>query len=191
LSDSRVKEIAHKFIKKLNIMQKNQLFFGKITHLRGAVASIMDRKIKESIIDAGVIFGRIIDNIHVEGPGGICMVNVDYDGKVVGLNNLMRPVKSTIGSVKIRPTETAIEEIESHFQRFKGDITVAKARFSYLELGTYDVQRTLQPAYSFIYNIEYNGVDKKYITVYPAGSEVYEPLELGRRFLYKKFNRKK
>jgi hypothetical protein len=182
ISDERSQEIAKQFLKKLNIGNESEMIFQKVTHLRGATYSIESDTREESIIDSGVIFSRVIDRIDVLGPGGNCMVNIDFNGDIVGFSHLMRPTKSVIDTVKIIPPETALNDIEKKFKEMEREILVTKSSFGYFELGKSDLQAKLQPVYAFIYEVHNDGIDKKFAAVIPATNKTYESLEFKKRF---------
>lgn len=182
ISDERSQEIANLFLKKLNIVNESEIVFQKVTHLKGVTASIDSDTKEESIIDSGVIFSRIIDGVAVLGLGGNCMVNIDFNGDVVGFSHLMRPTKSVIDTVKILSPETVLNDIEKKFKEMNREILVTKSSFGYFELGKNDLQTKLQPVYTFIYEIHQEEIEKKFVAVIPAGTKTYEPLEFNKRF---------
>jgi hypothetical protein len=192
LSDQEAKKIADKFMRTTDISPRNEVKLLRITHLRGMVKSITSSSDqKESILDAGVLYGRSIDKIPVEGPGGKAMVNINSEGEVVGMTHLWRPLLRKLSSVNVKSTKSVLKEIEDYFSKIKGSITVTKARFGYFEQDKYDTQVLLQPGYVFIYNVEYGEVAKKHITVLPAGDKVYAQLEGRKRFPTKEVTRDK
>jgi hypothetical protein len=182
ISDDRSQEIANQFLKKLNIVNESEIVFQKVTHLKGVTASIDSDTREESIIDSGVIFSRIIDGVGVLGLGGNCIVNIDFNGDVVGFSHLMRPTKTVIDSVKIISPETVLNDIEKKFKEMNREVLVTKSSFGYFELGKNDAQTKLQPVYSFIYQIHQDDITKKFAAVIPAGTKTYEPLEFKKRF---------
>lgn len=182
LLDDRSQEIAKEFLKKINIVNESEIIFQKVTHLKGATGSIDSDARETSIIDSGVIFTRRVDGIDILGPGGNCMVNIDFNGDVVGFSHLMRPTKSAIDTVKIVSPETVLNDIEKKLKEMVREILVTKSRFGYFELGKNDLQNKLQPVYSFIYEVHQDGIEKKFAAVIPAGTKTYESLEFTKRF---------
>jgi hypothetical protein len=183
LSDQEAKKIADKFMRTTGIMPRDEVKLLRITHLRGMVKSITSSSDQmESVLDAGVLYGRIIDKIPVEGPGGKAMVNINAEGDIVGMTHLWRPLLKKHSSVNVKSTKSVLKEIGDHFSNVKGNVTVTKARFGYFEQDKYDTQTLLQPVYTFIYNVEYEEVAKKHITVLPAGDKVYAQLKGRKRF---------
>lgn len=190
LDNTRAEEIANDFLRSANIIPKNESKLLKVTHLRGAVSSVGNgTDLRESVIDAGVIYGRFVDKISVEGPGGKAIVNIDPEGKVVGMSLLWRPLSRKIGSVKVKKRDLILNEMEKSLAQIKGNVTVTKARFGYFEFDKYDLQKVLQPVYTFIFNVEHEEIARRYIKVIPAGTKIYAPLKERKKFPIKQIVR--
>ena len=190
LEDTRAEEIANDFLRSANIIPKNESKLLKVTHLRGAVSSVGNRTdLRESVIDASIIYGRFIDKISVEGPGGKAMVNIDPEGEVVGTSLLWRPLSKKIGSVKVKKRDLILNEMKKYLAEIKGNVTVTKARFGYFEFDKYDLQKILQPVYTFIFNVENEEIARRYIKVIPAGTKIYAPLKERKKFPIKQIVR--
>ena len=81
--------------------------------MRGANADRQNRKVTEKILDAGVVYGRVVDDQPVDGPGGFSMVHIDAEAEVVGFRSVWRPLGKRLGKVKIKPPEEAMDGFAS------------------------------------------------------------------------------
>jgi hypothetical protein len=154
----------------------------KVTHLRMAGGAPDSEERIEQIIDAGVIFGRSIEGVQVDGPGGEIMVNVDGEGEVAGFRSVWRSLADRGKEVKILDAGRAHEVMQRIAGEVRGDTTVIKASFGYFELGILDRQRFLQPAYMMVYTVTDEEVTYKSAEVVGAAEELFEPLQGEKRF---------
>ena len=134
------------------------------------------------MLDAGVVFGRSIEGVPVDGPGGFAMINVDGEGEVAGFRSVWRPTAERAEEVKILDAGRAHEAMEGIAKQVRGDVTVTKASFGYFELGIHDRQRFLQPAYIMVYVVQDGEVAYKSAEVVAASESVFEPFQVEKRF---------
>jgi len=182
LSPKETKRIAQEFLGRTKIYPTKQARLYKITHLRSGVSDIKGKKRTERLIDAGVIYRRLVDETPVEGPGGYAMVNIDPEGGVVGMRSVWRQALRREAKVKIIPVGQALEAFERLVSKVEGELTVTTANFGYFEQGELDRQSYLEPAYVFIYIVQYGEVAHKSIEVIAAGQQTFAKLKGRKRF---------
>lgn len=147
-----------------------------VTHLRLAGGSVEGGQTTEQVLDSGVVYGRVVDGLPVEGPGGEMMVNVDAKAEVFALKRVWRPIAKKEAEVRVLPPERAYDAMEKIAKRLKGDVVVTKARFGYFEHGYTERQAYLQPAYSMVYVVTDGEVSFKSAEVVHAGDKEFEAL---------------
>ena len=182
LSKNTVDKIAQAFLRGTRIYPEKQITLHKVTHLRSVVSDLKGKAKVEKVIDAGVIYRRLVDGIQVEGPGGYTMVNIDPDSEVVGMRSVWRPTTDRVAKVKIVQPDQAKEKFERLVSKVIGDVTVTSATFGYFEQSEMDRQSYLEPAYVFIYAVQNGAVAHKSIEVIPAGLETFAKLKGNKRF---------
>jgi hypothetical protein len=180
LSDRRAQGVAAKFLAQSKLVPMASARALKVTHLRGADADVKGETLSERLLDAGVVYGRLVDGLPVTGPGGLAMVHIDPTGAVVGVRSTWRPLGKSAGTVKIKPIDWAVEGLEKETDGLIGKVSVLKAQFGYFELGPLDRQTVLEPAYAFVYVVHNEGINSKHVHVVHAGDKAYGRL-LGRR----------
>lgn len=154
-----------------------------VTHLRTSGGDREGRERREEVVlDAGVVYGRVVDDIPVDGPGGNMMVNVDPTGDVIGLRRVWRPLAERAADVRVLSPERAYDAMKRIAERVRGDTIVRKARFGYFELGPNDRQSHLQPAYMMVYVVTDRDVAYKSAEVVTAGERAFEKVLGDRRF---------
>jgi hypothetical protein len=89
IKDDRVVEIARAFLGKANLVDHDvsKLALGTINHLQRQEAS-SDGIGPVEILDAGVVFTRVIDETPIAGPGGHVMVMVLPNGAIAGASRV-------------------------------------------------------------------------------------------------------
>jgi hypothetical protein len=182
ISPTRTEKIATDFLGRTRAYPANQSRLYRITNLRSGVSDIKGKEKTERLIDAGVIYRRLVDDIPVDGPGGYAMVNIDPDGEVVGMRSVWRQTAGRETKVKIIPVGQAIEAFERTLSKVEGKITVTAANFGYFEQGELDRQSYLEPAYVFIYVVQNGAVAHKSIEVIAAGDKTFAKLKGSKRF---------
>jgi len=184
LSDRQAQRSADKFIAALDLVPKAQAKVVAVTHLRqGGGGAKGGERVDERILDAGVVYGRIIDELPVFGPGGMAMVNVAADGLVVGARSVWRSLGRGVANVKLRPADWAIETFEAALAGLHGDVKVLKSQLGYLEFGELDRQTLIEPVYAFVYVAMHGEVASKHVHVLHAGEKAHGRLMGARRFV--------
>jgi hypothetical protein len=182
LPDRRVATVARKFLETANLFPIASAKQRAITYMRSGDADISGKEIREQIIDAGVVYGRVVDDLPVDGPGGFALVSVDPDAEVIGMRSIWRGLGKRQGKVKIKSPDDFIKQFERQAATFKGDTTVTKAGFSYFEHGPHDQQTVLEPAFWVVYTVHYNDVAHKSAFVLHAGDKTFAQLIGKKRF---------
>jgi hypothetical protein len=182
IPDRRCDSIARKFLQSAKLFPLASAKLARVTHLHGAEANRKERKITDVLIDAGVVYRRLVDEVPVIGPGGLAMVNIGPGADVTGLTCLWRTTGKRVGKVKILSSDRAIEAFEKVAGRFKGDTTVIKAEFGYFEQGPLERQSVIEPAYALVYVVRNGEVAHKSVFVINAGERAYSKLMGKKRF---------
>ena len=184
VSDRQAQRAADKFVARLDLLPKGQAKVMAVTHLRQAGADPKGgERIDERVLDAGVVYGRVIDELPVIGPGGMALVHVAGDGQVVGARRIWRTLGRGVATVKLRPAEWAKEDFEASVKRVMGDVEVVKAQLGYLEFGELDRQTLIEPVYAFVYVVRHGEVASKHVHVVHAGEKAQGKLMGARRFV--------
>jgi hypothetical protein len=150
-SDEQAVSIAKRFLTQFKLVSLDECSLPKVSHLRVGTLERSTGKATERIIDAAVVFQRMVDNLPVLGPGGKVSVYIAHDGEVSGCDIIWRKIKGiqvSIPVTELRTPEFAEEHLSKHWMK-KGipQIQVDETLFGYLELGPGDSQRFLQPVY--------------------------------------------
>ncbi len=182
LSDRRADAIARKFLDRSKIADRSSAQLARVTHMHSAVADVESQRVRETMIDAGVVYRRKIDDLLVEGPGGFAMVTVDPTEEVIGFRCVWRQLGRRLGTVKLKQPEEAMRAVERLAAKLPGDIVVTKAALGYFELGPLDRQRAIEPAYSFVYVLRSEEVAVKSAFVMHAGEKRFGQLMGKKRF---------
>jgi hypothetical protein len=183
MSDEEAGEIARRFLDQTGLVPSDEANLLRVTHLLTQGGDREGREAQEPVmLDAGVLFGRAIGKLVVDGPGGKAMINVDVEGQVVGLNLVWRPRGEVVAEVEILPPDRAYATLEEVAKKVRGDVLVTSASFGYFEQGMDDAQRVLQPAYTMIYVVRDEEVAFKSAEVVAAAERVFEPLKGEKRF---------
>ncbi|MEO7260466.1 MAG: hypothetical protein ABI047_04290 [Jatrophihabitantaceae bacterium] len=182
LDDETATRLALSFLEGSELLPTEELHPRAVTHLRTSGGEIDSKPGAERLLDAGVVVGRQLRDVLVDGPGGFSLVNIDPRGEVVGLRSVCRPVAEPVGEVEVREPGVAYRALEEIAGRVRGDVVVTKATFGYFEQGILDSQQYLQPAYMFIYAVHDKEVSYKSAEVVAAAEKVFEPLLGDKRF---------
>ena len=182
LSDRESEKVAKEFLERTKVHPTKQLQLHKVTHLRSGVSDIKGKDKVERLLDAGVIYRRIVDETPVEGPGGFAMVHVDPEKDVIGMRSVWRSTSQREAKVRIIPVGQAVEAFEKLISDVRGDVTVRTANFGYFEQSESDKQSYLEPAYVFIYVVQNGEVAHKSIEVIAAAEQTFAKLKGRKRF---------
>jgi hypothetical protein len=150
-SDEQAVSIAKRFLTQSELVSLAECTLLRVSHLQVGTLEHSTGRASERIIDAAVIFQRMVDNLPVLGPGGKVSVYIAHDGEVSGCNIIWRKIKGihiSIPVTELRTPKFAEEHLSKHWTK-KGvpQIQVDETLFGYLELGPCDSQRFLQPVY--------------------------------------------
>lgn len=169
ISKRRLTSIGRKFIDRAGLVDRSpdELPVVKITHMKTRGASLEGEETPEQILDAGVIFGRRIDEVPVTGFGGFVMVNIAHDATVVAAEKIWRPRADVVDEVEVLQPDYALEAFERRLRRrgVEGRVRVLRADFGYFEAGDRQAQKFLEPTYAFLYEV-------------PAGEFLYKSVEV-------------
>lgn len=154
-------EIATKFLKEYNLYPKNSSEL-KVIHIGGLRSTSAENDKAGIVIDKlrTITFGRIINNIAVQGGSSKIIVHIGDGGKVVGMNYKWR---ETGKAIRVKPTDIktisqAKEEITKKLSsewNQASSIQISKIALVYYDGGS----KYIQPAYMFEANIM-EGEDK-------------------------------
>lgn len=183
LPDDRSVALAEELVRGLPADDGDDVAIEGLTHLRVAGGSVTDPSDRvEQVVDAGVVFGRRVEGVAVEGPGAFGMVNIDADGEVVAFRRVWRRRARQVADVRIADPEAVLAQAQKRFDSEPGDVVVTRARFGYFEQHHAHAQQFLQPAYAFVYEVHTGQLGYKRILVFAAGGEEMEPLRGKKRF---------
>ena len=182
LSDRRAVAVARKVLGQSKLIDLASARMAKVTHLNGAVADAQGKSKSQTVIDAGVVYRRIIDKLAVTGPGGVAMVNVGSDANVIGISCIWRALGKKKATVKIKDPDELLRAFSKEASRWMGDTTVIQADFGYFEQGTLDRQTILEPVYALVYVQRFGEVARKSAYVMAAGEKSFAPLMGKKRF---------
>jgi hypothetical protein len=183
MSDEEAERVAGRFLEGAGLIPMEEGRMLRVTHLQTQGGDRRSREFKEpTLLDAGVLYGRSLRDVVVEGPGGKAMVNVDPEGEIAALRMVWRPAADVVAEVEIRPPDVAHAAMEDIAGKVRGDVVVTGATFGYFEQGMDDTQSYLQPAYAMIYVVRDEEVSFKSAEVLAATEKVFEPLRGEKRF---------
>jgi hypothetical protein len=122
----------------------------RVDRLRVAHAERGGRNHQERVAGVRAFFGRRLDGLRVEGPGGKTIVYIDQARELSGIDHLWREIDQVYQPVTaLRPVEEALQEVQRRYGSGEGRVTVANLELAFFELGWQEEQNYLQPAYVF------------------------------------------
>lgn len=147
--DAVAVEIARRHLTDLKVIPLQECELLQVTRLNVGVVEQRTGYAEQRVVDLGIAFRRIIDDVPVEGPGGKVIVYVDHNGDLTGIDRLWREIHDVYQSdVELRSPESAQQDVVRYWgEQGSGRIDIEDIRFGYFELGWDDPQRYLQPAY--------------------------------------------
>ncbi len=147
--DAAAVKMAQRYIEELALVPLDECRLLRVTRLNVGVVERQTGLAEERVIDVGVAFQRIIDNVPVIGPGGKVMVYIDHNGDMTGVDRIWREIQGVHQSdVALRAPEYAQQDVVQHWgEQGSGLIAIEDIRFGYFEMGWEGAQRYLQPAY--------------------------------------------
>ena len=194
ITEERLKEIAFQFIAETRLLSvpASRLRVGKIAYLRTQAANINGEMMPEQILDGTVIVNRDIDGIPVSGPGGLAMINIASDEKVIAVSKIWREIESKVDEDEILEPSYAIEELHRRLSDRKlGEalVNVIKADFCYFEAGANDHQSFFEPTYAFVFETKINQFPYKSTEVIPGIKNPRQFWKSQKRFTNQAMNR--
>jgi hypothetical protein len=150
LDDGTAIGMAERFLEAHSVAPLAECKVLRVTRLNVAVAERSTGLVEQRVVDVGVAFARILDDVPVEGPGGKAMVYIDASGTVTGVDCLWRRVLDVHAeNVRLRRVEEVQNEaVREWGTEVEGRVTVDDVRFGYFEQGWEISQRYLQPVYA-------------------------------------------
>jgi hypothetical protein len=147
--DSTAIEMARRYIEELAVVPLAECRTLRVTRLNVGIAERRSGFAEKRVIDVGVAFQRVIDDVPVIGPGGKVMVYIDHEGRLTGVDRIWREIQAIDrADIELQPPEFAQQDVvRSWGSEGSGVIGIEDIRFGYFEMGWDGVQRYLQPAY--------------------------------------------
>jgi hypothetical protein len=147
-NDDSAVRIANRYINELSLAPHDEYQVLRVSRLNVAVAERQSGYAEHRVIDVGVAFHRVIDDMPVEGPGGKIIVYVDHEGELTGVDQLWREIESVHeAEVELRSPGSVLKEMERTAAEVGGLATIDDLRLSYFERDWNEPQAYLQPAY--------------------------------------------
>lgn len=151
ITDEDAVKIARKYLQLTGLAPLSEVGVLRVTRLRVGTMERGARRAEERVIDAAVVFQRLIDRVPVEGPGGKVVVYIDAQRRVSGAQKVWREiasVKKAVPASKLIAPSAAEEHLRRYWREaWDGKLDVTDARFGYFESGPGEAQKVLQPAY--------------------------------------------
>jgi hypothetical protein len=164
-SDDQAVAIAQDFIRRTELAPLAECRLARVSHLHVASLERGSDTHNERIIDIGVVFQRMLDNIPVEGSGGKVTVYVGYEGTVTGIDRIWHEIANVYRKIppdQLRSPAYAEYSLARYWRQSRATrIEVSEVRFGYYELGKDETQRYLQPAY--IMPLTIIGPDERFV----------------------------
>jgi hypothetical protein len=147
--DATAIHMAERFVEAHSVVLLEECKVLRVTRLNVAVAEKRTGLSEHRVIDVGVAFGRIVDGIPVEGPGGKVVVYMDSEGALTGVDRLWRDVQKVHAEdVPLRSADAVQQEaVREWGGQGSGVVSIDDIRYGYFEHGWHVSQRYLQPAY--------------------------------------------
>ena len=180
--DSEAVAVARRFLHRLDVVNSKETSVRAVTHLSVGGFDVDSGPIPVRVVDVGVVFGRAIDGIPVDGQGGFALLQVDGTGEVVGVSAIWRPLARPVEDIPTWNAELSVLTLERLAKAVRGDVVVTRASFAYFEAGIAVRQRFLQPAFIMVYEVHDGPVVTKSALVLPAAQKTLEPFQGGKRF---------
>jgi hypothetical protein len=147
--DATAVRLAQQHIEELALVPLAESRLLRVTRLHTGVVEVDSGVAEERVVDVGVAFQRVIDDIPVSGAGGKVIVYIDHNGSMTGVDCLWREIEDVYQpDVELRSSRSVQEELERYLGEEGGGLTtIEDVRLSYLELDWDERQNYLQPAY--------------------------------------------
>jgi hypothetical protein len=147
--DADAVKLAQRYLEEVALVPLEECKLLRVTRLNVGVVERQTGFAEERVIDVGVAFQRVINNVPVIGPGGKVIVYLDHNGDLTGVDRIWREIQDVYQpDVQLRSPESAQQDVVRHYgEQGSGLIIIEDIRFGYFELGWEDDQRYMQPAY--------------------------------------------
>lgn len=170
--EARLVEVSRNFVAELRLLDTpaQSLAVGRITYSSIQAASTAGDLTPVQVLDAGVVFTRVIDGVPVAGPGGHLTTYILGDESVVACMKVWRDIAGPSDAASVYPREWGVEQLKRrlHKRGIDGAVKVLKAQFGYFEAGAVDRQRYLEPSYAFVFETQVAGGAYKSVEIIPA-----------------------
>lgn len=148
IEDDEAARLSLAAIRQYALPTEPELELMRVERLHVAHAERGGANHEERIVGVRVLYRRVVDGLPVEGIGGKTIVYLDQERDLSGIDHLWRGIEGVHEPLRgLRPVEEAIEEVRRRYGTGPGRIEVTDLRLGYFELGWYDEQEYLQPAY--------------------------------------------
>jgi hypothetical protein len=149
VADDEAVELARSFVERYELAPVSECRLDKVTRLRVGLTDREATVAEERVIDIGVIFRRVIDEVPADGPGGHVMVYIGADGEVTAADRIWRTIAGVDREVEaLHPREWLEERL---YRRRDPDprarLDIQQIRLGYFEHGWRIEQEYIQPAY--------------------------------------------
>jgi hypothetical protein len=168
-SEERLEEIARDFLSQFG-RPAQPMALDRIAYLRAQTSARTGELSDVATLNAGVIFRRSLDEIPVIGPGGLAMVRIGTDEKVVGGRDVCRPTVGKGSAIDLLSPQNAVELLRARLEArgLEGEVHVSRVRFGYEERGIEERQRRMEPSYAFWVEMSNEDGDHKTVEVISA-----------------------
>lgn len=119
--------MAERFIEELAVVPLNECKVLRVTRLNVGVVERRTGLAEQRVVDVGVAFQRVIEDIPVEGPGGKVMVYIDHKGNLTGIDRIWREIQDVYAQdVELRSPQAVQQDV----MREWGEREVAESRLT-------------------------------------------------------------
>jgi hypothetical protein len=148
IDDDDAARLALDAVTRYDVAAERQLQLAHVQRLHVAHAERDGANHSDRIAGVRVVFGRIVDDLPAEGPGGKSVVYFDHERQLTGIDHLWHEIEDVYEPVAgLRPVGDVLEEVRRRYEESDGIVEVSDIRLGYYELGWDGGQEFLQPAY--------------------------------------------
>lgn len=182
LTEEKLKAIAKEYIDKWAAVNMEEVAKEpSIRYTTSSAGKVKDNiRVEEDITEADVIFSRELNKIPVIGPGSKLVVTISADGSVSGFYKIWREIDYDAKTPKVKTISSvqAIKELIDKTARLRqlkevSYLQLDIAAFGYWASPRHWRQKTLLPAYTFVYSMR----DKKGLATSKAREELMQGYE--------------
>jgi hypothetical protein len=185
ISDDDAIAAANRQLERLELTDEDQFVPTKVTRLNVGSSAKGAEPVASRVIDVGVVYSRVLDDIPVEGQGGKIVVYLDSKQEMTGFERTNRKLAVHEPVAGWRSLDDVLAEVEDywHMRRDEG-LDVDDARLCYVELGRLEEQEYVQPAYALSLTLHdhANGEDRTvdhYVVAATNGIGTFMPTDFG------------